>query len=103
MWNFVQIKHEDCNYGEDSGFNINVDKILGQGDEVKITDDNYDLYYGDYEADVEILSSDEVRREAKKLFFLLIRNFRLNRSKRNSQTKQSRGENCQQDRELINF
>merc|ERR1719410_2234249 len=62
---FDQIKHEDCNYGEDSGFNINVDKILGQGDEVKITDDNYDLYYGDYEADVEILSSDEIEQIKK--------------------------------------
>ena len=61
---FDEIKHEDCNYGDESGFNINVDKILGQGDEVVITDENYDLYYGDYEADVEILSSAEVRREA---------------------------------------
>ena len=61
---FDEIKHEDCNYGDDSGFNINVDKILGQEDEVVITDENYDLYYGDYEADVEILSSAEVRREA---------------------------------------
>jgi len=66
---FDQIQHSDCNYGDESGFNINVDKILGQGDsgEVTITDENYDLYYGDYEAQVEILSSDEIE-ELKKEF-----------------------------------
>ena len=94
---FDQIKHEDCKYGDDSGFNINVDKILGQGEsgEVTITDENYDLYYGDYEAEVEILSSDEVKEEAIIVVFL-IQSFRLKNLKRNSQTKQSSRGNFQQ-------
>jgi len=62
---FDEIQHDGCNYGDDSGFNINVDKILGQGEEVTITDDNYDLYYGDYEGDVEILSSAEIEQIKK--------------------------------------
>ena len=67
-----------------------MDKILGQGEsgEVTITDENYDLYYGDYEAEVEILSSDEVKEEAIIVVFL-IQSFRLKNLKRNSQTKQS--------------
>merc|ERR1712079_959468 len=31
---FDKIEHDNCDYGDDTGFNINVDKILGQGDEV---------------------------------------------------------------------
>merc|ERR1711988_354391 len=56
---FDQIKHEDCDYGGDTGLNINVDKILGNTEEVTITDENYDLHYGDYEADVELLDQAE--------------------------------------------
>ena len=56
---FDQIKHEDCDYGGDTGLNINVDKILGNTEEVTITDENYDLHYGDYEADVEMLDQAE--------------------------------------------
>ena len=74
-----------------------MDKILGQGEsgEVTITDENYDLYYGDYEAEVEILSSDEVKEEAIIVVFL-IQSFRLKNLKRNSQTKQSSRGNFQQ-------
>jgi len=59
---FDEIKHDNCDYGDDTGFNIDVDKILGHKDEedIIITDENYDQYYGDYEGEVEILSPEKI-------------------------------------------
>ena len=59
---FDEINHENCDYGDDTGFNIDVDKILGHKDDedITITDENYDQYYGDYEGEVEIFSPEKV-------------------------------------------
>ena len=56
---FDKISHTSCSYDTATGLNIDVDKIIGGGSDL-VSDEDYDLYYGDYEPDAEILSLNEV-------------------------------------------
>ena len=57
---FDLISHENCSYDTATGLNINVDEILNGKDPEKMTEEEYDLIYGDYEPDAEVLSAQEV-------------------------------------------
>jgi len=58
---FDKISHSSCSYDTATGLNIDVDKIIGGGSDL-MSDEDYDLYYGDFEPDAEILSKSEVEK-----------------------------------------
>ena len=55
---FDSISHEGCDYDTDKGISINVDKILGGGDDDLVSDSEYEQFYGDYtEEDAEVFDA----------------------------------------------
>ena len=52
---FDKISHDDCDYDSTNGLNIDVDKLLGRGDD-NLSDSEYEQFYGDYNPDVEVFS-----------------------------------------------
>ena len=65
---FDVISHENCSYDTDKGFNINVDEILNGKEPEVMTEEEYDAIYGDYEADAEVLSAQQVTRNINESF-----------------------------------
>ena len=57
---FDVISHENCSYDTDKGLHINVDELLNGKEPEMMTDEEYDLIYGDYDPDAEVLSAQQV-------------------------------------------
>ena len=57
---FDVISHEACSYDTNKGLHINVDEILNGKEPETLTQEEYDAIYGDYEADAEVLSAQQV-------------------------------------------
>ena len=64
---FDKIKQVGCEHGKEKKLNIDVDKILGlKGDDlVSVDAGDYGDYYGDYEPDAEVLSTQQVNIKLK--------------------------------------
>ena len=59
---FDKIKQAECEHGKEKVLNIDVDKILGLKGDAGVSDDagDYGDFYGDYEPDAEVLSTQQV-------------------------------------------
>jgi len=62
---FDVISHEDCSYDTDKGLHINVDEILNGKEPETLTQEEYDAIYGDYEAEAEVLSAQQLEKIRK--------------------------------------
>jgi len=60
---FDKIKQVGCEHGKEKVLNIDVDKILGLKGDAGVSDDagDYGDFYGDYEPDAEVLSTQQLR------------------------------------------